>query len=114
MSEEDKQLLMLAAKAVGYKINESDSLKWLRVSDHDGDWQWNPLVDDGDAIRLAVKLHLDIAFYFDSRFGIHNEVGVYSHHQKHHIKEGMKINSDELAIVRRAIVCVSAEIGRKM
>lgn len=28
-----------------------------------GDWQtWNPLEDDGDALRLAVQLRLDILF----------------------------------------------------
>ena len=49
----DRELLELAAKAAGIKTSlhkETDSL-WI-----DGPRVWNPLTDDGDALRLAVKL----------------------------------------------------------
>ena len=58
----DRELLELAAKAAG--------LTWSKSKDitHDGLWitkpsiktYWNPLTDDGDALRLAVKLGLAI------------------------------------------------------
>ena len=56
----DKELLELAAKAAEIKIRWSaDSL-----GNQTGPWifnsRWNPLTDDGDALRLAVKLGLDV------------------------------------------------------
>ena len=58
MEKTDKQLLELAAKANGI------FLQWTKDGTNqpiDGcDEPWNPLTDDGDALRLAVKLRLDI------------------------------------------------------
>ena len=59
MTESDKELLMLAVKAVGCRV--------ARVAD-DGaalllegvQRPWNPLTDDGDALRLAAALRLRI------------------------------------------------------
>lgn len=45
----DRELLELAAKAAGV-----DYKGW------DREWTWNPLTDDGDALRLAVKLRIDV------------------------------------------------------
>jgi hypothetical protein len=45
----DKELLELAAKAV-----------WGDFADQMLQSGWNPLTDDGDALRLAVKLELSI------------------------------------------------------
>jgi hypothetical protein len=64
----DKELLELAAKAAGYKV-------WIRCNGkvlHSDIWKnsniewtpWNPLTDDGDALRLAVKLGLDVCIRF--------------------------------------------------
>jgi hypothetical protein len=56
----DKELLELSAKAAGYNI-------WWKTgackggeyeSAFIGEMPWNPLTDDGDALRLAVKLNL--------------------------------------------------------
>lgn len=61
----DRELLEAAAKAAGLPIG-----KWVESwSDEpgvvgfwlDGD-NWNPLTDDGDALRLAVKLNMMIDF----------------------------------------------------
>ena len=49
----DRELLELAAKAAGYReagINKPYTDGLLK--------NWNPLTDDGDALRLAVKLGL--------------------------------------------------------
>ena len=53
----DRELLELAAKAAGYDVT------WLKDSQfiHDGDDWWDPLTDDGDALRLALKLGLTIS-----------------------------------------------------
>lgn len=56
--EGDNDLLAAAAKAVGF------NLQWKEVTVHDQQYsyphlfgkKWNPLSDDGDAFRLAVKL----------------------------------------------------------
>lgn len=59
----DRELLELAAKAAGYKV-EYDRIdsRWRiesRPGAHPDMWaRWNPLVDDGDALRLAVLLNL--------------------------------------------------------
>jgi hypothetical protein len=55
----DRELLELAAKAAGVEITgqwSNDDRMYAKT--YEG-W-WNPLVDDGDALRLAVKLHLEI------------------------------------------------------
>jgi len=52
----DRELLELAAKAAGYDVvYESTYLTFFR-QDVPGRPIWNPLNDDGDALRLAVKL----------------------------------------------------------
>jgi hypothetical protein len=58
----DKELLELAAKAAGFTWKwNADSLLIEDESWH----EWNPLTDDSDALRLAVKLRIDIGFEFD-------------------------------------------------
>lgn len=64
----DRELLEKAAKAAGYNFQwESAFLKELpepTVFTPEGFGQyWNPLEDDGDALRLAVKLHFTCRFY---------------------------------------------------
>ncbi|MDD4913375.1 MAG: hypothetical protein PHP57_13870 [Sideroxydans sp.] len=66
----DKELLELAAKAnwlesdVSYRwCAEEDAIIFLDPENqdhngHDVEYVWNPLIDDGDAFRLAVKLGL--------------------------------------------------------
>lgn len=53
----DRELLELAAKAAGYKIAWEGGCVtgWMAG----GGW-WNPLTDDGDALRLAAKLRLTL------------------------------------------------------
>ena len=49
----DHELLKMAAKAAG--IADGDVFY-----DMDNDKEWNPLTDDGDALRLAVKLYIGV------------------------------------------------------
>ena len=60
----DRELLELAAKAYGVILNQYETEDFLRA-DHSMQgrfWnpRWNPLTDDGDALRLAVKCKLTV------------------------------------------------------
>lgn len=57
----DRELLELAAKAAGYAVvfNGDYCPKW-KPSAKTGRIFWNPLTDDGDALRLAVKLSINM------------------------------------------------------
>lgn len=95
----DKELIELAANAAGIEIWFNDSgTPWV-----DGDkYIWNPLTDDGDALRLAVKLELmvNVSEYWVKVFDYRHET----------VTE--KTNNDPYAATRRAITRAVAEIGR--
>ncbi len=58
----DRELLLAAAKAAGNPQGRHVSLGGLLMAN---DLYWNPLIDDGDALRLAVSLKLRIDFGAD-------------------------------------------------
>lgn len=104
----DRELLELAAKAAGIRhieyTNDYDGRDGLMLCDEIGRHtsMWNPLTDDGDALRLAVKLFQDIHFwYFDNSVSVGNNMRVVC-------------GDDQLAATRRAIVRAAAEVGRNM
>jgi hypothetical protein len=95
-----KELLELAAKAAGYEYAKNGG--YIVVDGIPGNW--NPLSDDGDALRLAVRLEIDVSF------GLRGAVIEQVHGRK--IQE---LDDDEpYAATRRAIVRAAAEIGRSM
>lgn len=110
-----RELLELAAKAAGIEVTRSrleDPLNrdmLVENSVRNGGQRlgpWNPLTDDGDALRLAVKLRIDLNHgdFFIVAEGVGPiEVGV---------AESKK--SDPYAATRRAIVRAAAKIGRNM
>lgn len=51
----DQELLEAAAKAAGYELGYVDGNDGMRQRP-----EWNPLEDDGDALRLAVKLRIEV------------------------------------------------------
>ena len=55
----DRELLELAAKAAGYEYHSPAG--YIVVDGIPGNW--NPLEDDGDALRLAVKLGITLIAY---------------------------------------------------
>ena len=72
----DRELLEAAARAAGIAVAGWDEDPFdpeyshnhkpaLRTADFPR-WWWNPLLDDGDALRLAVKLRMDIAHFEQS------------------------------------------------
>ena len=99
----DRELLELAAKAAGIEFSEIGG--GARYAPQPGIMQpyvpWNPLTDDGDALRLAVKLEITIMFDSYSVWCGHH--GAVKHH-----------NGDPCAATRLVIVRAAAEIGKRM
>lgn len=102
----DRELLEMAAKAAG--IN----LQWMggAVEVRDGIiTAWNPLFDDGDALRLAVKLGLTVHVDYFSEDGDCTRIldaGGELMLRSMHFADGPE------AATRRAIVRAAAEIGK--
>ena len=102
----DRELLELAAKAAGYReagINKPYTDGLLK--------NWNPLTDDGDALRLAVDLDLAIVPY-----PIYNKQKHSVLVQKKNLDESrfekMELHGDDpRAATRRAITRAAAAIG---
>ncbi len=106
---EDRELLWFAAKAVGFEV-----LDWYgeRYSTTDGEtlFLWNPLFDDGDALRLAVKLDMNVFQAAKSAYALpSDDDGTYEMEVRH-----CDAGGDKCAATRRAIVRAAAEIGRSM
>ncbi len=116
----DKELLELAAKAAEMQI-VGEVNKMIAQPDHrtggfvirndrGGDFCWNPLTDDGDALRLAVKCSID--FWFDDDchvVGTTFMVGDVGYNTEESWRNG-----DKLEATRRAITRAAAEIGSAM
>lgn len=109
----DRELLELAAKAAGLRVkhvieNMDDQIIGLCVKiDGLPKFDWNPLTDDGDALRLAVKLDLDILF----RQVGGKRIEIIPPNSKPTCEE---YEIDISAATRRAIVRAAAEIGKAM
>jgi hypothetical protein len=106
---EDKELLTLAAKAAGMDgigLFWNDRLKCLW--DAEG-LTFDPLEDDGDALRLAVKLRLDVMTDCPNSVCIEVPVGK----KDNWITENTGDDSFENVLIatRRAIVRAASEIG---
>ena len=100
----DRELLELAAKAAGKThYGEYSPNGGLKTT---GGW-WNPLTDDGDALRLAVSLGLTVAQMSANRMV---QVFVLMPVQVAFEPYG----EDPNASTRRAIVRAAAEIGKGM
>ena len=99
----DKELLELAAKAAGYNIKAHED--GTLYSDYRCSGYWgvfNPLNDDGDALRLAVKLKIDVLPMWGKDCVCITGDG-------EHFEETQLPN--ELSSMRRAIVRAAAAIG---
>lgn len=108
----DRDLLELAAKAAGFIYKTVDNVLYVqRKRNPKDDWYgWNPLDDDGDALRLAVKLKLCIAPQYLSTYAevaTRSPEGTFGMIYRDH-------SNDPFVATRRAIVLAAAEIGRLM
>ena len=101
----DRELLEKAAKAAG-EITAS----WYGNQNYlDGVLgRWNPLTDDGDALRLAVKLNICV---FNNTYASWAATGSLQEVRGEELHNG---GADPYAATRRAIVKAAAEIGKEM
>jgi len=103
----DRELLELAAKAAGLTILHWPQKNYAVVGNGDQQHGWSPLDFDSDALRLAVKLRIDV---------MHTNI----HSPQVHAMAAGKVQvwedstADPYAATRRAIVRAAAEIGRGM
>lgn len=101
-----REMLELAAKAAGYESQGWEDGKLYLFGVQDG---WNPLTDDGDAMRLAAKLKIDLEWQSTGEFP---EPGVEAYRRN---AEGSYFCASEHDDdYRRAIVRAAAEIGKAM
>lgn len=112
----DRELLELAAKAAGIEIVGWPQPDYASIRDGDETFGWSPLIFDSDALRLAVKLRLDLLLSEDDIEAIAGlppfvkSVGgqcVYPFAIE-------LLVEDPYAATRRAIVRAAAEIGMAM
>ncbi len=104
----DKELLELAAKAADYGFTykrkiSNDAHEW--TSPDEMIWQWNPLMDDGQALRLAVKLKLNILISSKTTVKCAKPNNVLAVEER---------DDDQYAATRKAIVRAAAEIGKTL
>jgi len=91
-----RELLEMAAKAIGL------TLRYNYLGGRDANQPWNPLTDDGDALRLAVALCINIEVTESDVYACTH--GNFSEPSK----------PDRNAATRRAIVRAAAAIGSAM
>lgn len=110
----DRELLQKAAKAAGYTLDEDCDRTDVR-DNGGGPLRWNPLEDDGDALRLAVTLRIDVY-----TLPINSEAVTVT--AKHRMRSDLlrqpnptasteMLARDPYAATRRAIVRAAAEMA---
>ena len=104
----DRELIELAAKAAGKGGMYEGNVFVLEDPDTYECSAWNPLTDDGDALRLAVKLHIGLGYqapdYRPNWTTVASERGG--------ARYASETGDDPYAATRRAIVRAAAEIGK--
>ena len=112
----DRELLEMAAKAAGYVVDEDFDRTDIR-STTGAPVTWRPLDDDGDALRLAVRLGICVEPYPVYQPEKHS-VMVKQRCQLDTLRVPNKTECLELygddpyAAIRRAIVRCAASIGQ--
>ncbi len=106
----DRELLELAAKGAGIELRwhpDGTAYSDSRCKDYWG--VWNPIADDGDALRLAVKLEI-----FTGRFYDCVVPACFASWSNRGRSLWEPAGDDPYAATRRAIVRAAAEIGKGM
>lgn len=106
----DKELLELAAKAAGIDIYFIVGLSGTLYSFLHNDSPWSPLTDDGDALRLAVKLELRVSTHCNQQAAYASDI----YGRSDVSLDPVPWDNDPYAATRRAIVRAAAEIGQHM
>ncbi len=107
--ESDHELLEFAAKAAGLDVFLSKNGAFLLRNslNPSANRSWNPLEDDGDALRMAVKLRLWVGQHEDG-------VTVSDLYARFKVVIEEDHGTDPYAATRLAIVKAAAEIGKEM
>ena len=105
----DRELLELAAKAISLPECGWMGPAFMYVKDNRFT-DWNPLTDDGDALRLAVKLRLDMLWAEHEK----SVVACNDSSNDDPVTEKVRFTHDPYSATRRAIARAAAEIGRVM
>ncbi|HBP5766335.1 TPA: hypothetical protein L5705_002648 [Pseudomonas aeruginosa] len=98
----DRELLELAARAAGIDPVLAEPINFSTGVEY----YWNPRDDDGDALRLAVKLRFDIS--------VEREIQVSWWQGESLETVTWPLGDDPFAAARYAIVRAAAEIGKSM
>jgi len=101
----DRELLEFAAKAAGIRLEWDGPPDQWQAMYYEGKTYhaFNPLTDDGDALRLAVKLEIHV-----------QPDGRYAWASTFEVNATEPAAGDPCAATRRAIVRAAAEIGKAM
>ena len=107
----DRELLTLAAKAGGIELRWFSHLRHNGIDlwpqePHIGNSPWNPLTNDGDALRLAVRLRIEVEPW------IHGDSACARAAVREVLIDEPHYGEDPERATRRAIVRAAAEIGR--
>ena len=106
----DREMLELAATAAGVQLRPALGGAVFTRDIGDDVWQvWNPLTDDGDALRLAVTLDFAVCLEASK-----NNVRIDGPSPDGLELVNQPIWYDRYAATRRAITRAAAEIGRAM
>ena len=105
IEQTNKELLKFAAKAAQYNVKpRTNECEHVGLYFTLNGKNWNPLADDGDALRLAVDLYIEVAPACYSK----DSVQVY-------MKDDNCItemyDGDKYAATRKAIVRAAAHLG---
>jgi hypothetical protein len=120
--ETDRELLELAAKAAGYEFDwpTQPMIRCYEPEHPDKTHNlWNPLEDDGDALRLALDLGIAVTPYPIYENPKHSVIAkvmnlfVRDGSEKSNYRVEI-YGSDKYAAARKAITRVAAEIGKSM
>lgn len=118
----DREMLELAARAAEWQLC---GYSWISESEDDEEFEilesafvkhhqeqglatrWNPLTDDGDALRLAARLNMDIEI--DEFFVI-----AYCPSELGCIRIELEIKEEKMKTARLVITMAAAKAGKEM
>lgn len=102
----DKELLELAAKAMGYKISNrlTDGGLMVITNERPSPHKWNPLVNGNDTIKIINRFHMKV---------IVDELGYTLVQSDAFCADEYNIDDKDKAL-KRAVTRVAADIGARL
>lgn len=105
---DDRKLLELAAQSALRNTSIPDQPLQMIAKG------WNPLIDDGDALRLAAKLGLEIRrSKWPSGTRYVSAHRVWNSNDSCYEDDGIAVDPDPYAATRRAIVRAAAQVAKE-